>query len=173
MAETSDYFSSTPPPAEGEEPKTTDWDNYQAVIEGLRLHEHTACRLYARAVKLHIISEILNTGCLPSMKLSEQEVEDAHSFFAAHLTTALKLPFDCATLRTEHDEPSAAAWAEFKNTAVALLLAQTGVVVQRILSTIKPGDCLYLVGSARTDVTIIGPSLYSFFVKQKWALTPL
>lgn len=164
MAEPTDCFSSTPPPAHGERPAGALEEDYNRVFDGLRIAAEVGHTVFARAVKFHVAKKLHELGVRTHMEMPA-EFGSRLPCWVQQLSVAMRVPVI----------PKGEEWENFKEGSKPLLQSLSLSLVSRMVETThigaRPSNRIHLIGPVRTDIKEIREGLFSFFVKQKWAVS--
>jgi hypothetical protein len=170
MAEPVDCFSSTPPPAHGERPPGALEEDYGLVFDGLRIATEAGATAFARAVKFDFIRQLQELDIRTVMEMPT-DVEPLLPCWVQQRSVSFRVP------KFHPIKSSGPGWEKFKEDYKPLLRSLSRDLVQGILHTLamhEGADSSYkvhLVGATSTDVRTVREDIFSFFVKQKWALS--
>jgi hypothetical protein len=160
MAEPIDCFSSTPPPAHGERPPGSLEEDYNLVFDGLRISTEAATTVFARAVKFDIVHRFqeLDIRVVREMPTTVEPLLPCwvHQSSVTVLVSDSQRSWNKVLLQ------------ELASEIVASIVRAMAVRTSRTSESLK----VHLIGPVHTDIKEIRNNLFSFFVKQKWALTP-
>ena len=169
MTESIDCFSSTPPPAHGERPPEALEEDYGLVFDSLRISVEAASTVFARAIKFDIIHQFQETG-IRVVRETQTEAEPLLPCWVQQTSVTIPVPVF---------GPGDSNWIVFKESSKLLLRELSFGVVSGVIRTMavragyagEPCHKVHLIGAANTDIREIRSGVFSFFVKQKWAIS--
>lgn len=172
MAEPIDCFNSTPPPAHGERPAGFLEEDYGLVFDGLRISVEAATPVFARAVKFDVIQQFRSCDVRTVMEVPTP-AEPLLPCWVQQFSVVLPVPLSLLLAKAGPD------WATFKDSCKPLLKDLGLELVNTILRSMANrghrtsvlGSKVHLIGATSTGIKEVSEGLFSFFVKQKWAVS--